>query len=226
MSGKGKKVQPKGKTQRNTEEQSDVKNWAEDKDEKQLPQELEEEGESSEEERPQQFTKRPSVADFDRTEVAQWETKQLKELSTEDVIKVLICRGEKDKNPVIAGGAEKILKQINREMLPKPFMSNGAPRGGSRGRGGFNPRFAQSDRPTYNNNYNNRDDRNNNNRDGNRDSGNRDDRSDRNTTERYSNYRGNNNNNYNNGRNQDRGHFDMRRRDEKGSERAESDDRH
>ena len=44
-------------------------------------------------------------------------SKKVSELSTEELLKSLICRGEDEKNPVIAGGCEKLLKQINREVI-------------------------------------------------------------------------------------------------------------
>lgn len=119
MSGKGKR--------RNTN--TEVRDWATDKEEKHTS-ELEEEHSSEDDKE----TKK-SVADFDREEVKAWETKQVKELSMEDLIKVLICRGEKEKNPTVASDAIKTLKKINMERIPRKQVvpSRGNYRGGYRG---------------------------------------------------------------------------------------------
>lgn len=77
--------------------------------------------------------RKPSVLDFDRDEVAALEKKKVSEISTEELVKVVIRRGELEKNPVLFGGCGRLLKQINGERL--------APRrGGYRGRGGFRGR--------------------------------------------------------------------------------------
>jgi len=58
-----------------------------------------------------------SVIYFDRDEVAALENKTVKDLSTEDLIKVGIIRGEQQKNPVVAGELKKLLKKINGERI-------------------------------------------------------------------------------------------------------------
>lgn len=75
----------------------------------------------------------PSVADFDRNTVRELESKMVNELNMDDLLKVLIVRGEDQKNPVVSGGCERLLKQINRERVG---------RGRGRGRGG---RFRRQD---------------------------------------------------------------------------------
>ena len=69
----------------------------------------------------------PSVADFDRDTVRELESKNVSELNIDDLLKILIVRGEDQKNPVVSGGCERLLKQINRERVG---------RGRGRGRGG------------------------------------------------------------------------------------------
>lgn len=82
---------------------------------------------------------RKSVADFDRNVVKAYENKNVSSLTNDDLLMVLIVRGEEQKNPVISGGCEKLLKQINRESL--------GPR-----RGPYDPNYRRNN---YNNNNNN-----------------------------------------------------------------------
>ena len=73
------------------------------------------------------FNKRKqSVVNFDRAEVASWEEKKVSELNTEELLKVLIRRGEIEKRPTIAGDCKITLKKINFERIRprkryKPF---------------------------------------------------------------------------------------------------------
>lgn len=100
-------------------------------------------------------TKQKSVVDFDREEVAKFESKQVSELSVPELLKVLIRRGEdqKNPNPIVSGGCERLLRQISRERMNNPVKHfdkdsgfrgqrggfRGFHRGGGyRGRGGFN----------------------------------------------------------------------------------------
>ena len=98
-----------------------------------------------------------SCTDFDRNEINKLGEKHVCDLTTEELIKVLICRGEADKNPVVSGGSERLLKQINRERIGKQPNSVGR----------FEPentvRTNKYERRDYNNNnrsYNNRDNEN------------------------------------------------------------------
>ena len=72
--------------------------------------------------------RRKSVCDFDREDVARFETSKVEELTNEDLLKVVIRRGEMQKNPVLSGGCKRVLKQINLERLPRKETSF---RGGS-----------------------------------------------------------------------------------------------
>ena len=77
--------------------------------------------------------RKPSVFDFDRDEIAELEKKKVSEISTEELLKVVIRRGEQEKNPVLFGGCGRILKQINGERLAS---RRGGSNGGYRGQGG------------------------------------------------------------------------------------------
>ena len=57
----------------------------------------------------------PSVVDFDRKEVEAYEPKLVSDCGVEELLKVLIVRGENSLNPVLAGGCKKTLKQIKGE---------------------------------------------------------------------------------------------------------------
>jgi hypothetical protein len=65
-------------------------------------------------------TVRKSVLDFDRTTVKNTESEKVSSLSIDELLMVLITRGETQKNPVISGGCEKLLRQINRESFTLP----------------------------------------------------------------------------------------------------------
>lgn len=96
-----------------------------------MPRGQKEEMQSETMEQEQQTTTK-SVVDFDRDEVATYETKTVSDMSSEDLLKVVIRRGEMDKNPALSGGCERVLRQINRERLgmrptgprvgPRPFF--------------------------------------------------------------------------------------------------------
>lgn len=58
-----------------------------------------------------------SVCDFDYTVVGGWETKKVSDLSSEDLLKMIIVRGHREKNPVLWKGGEGLLKQINGERF-------------------------------------------------------------------------------------------------------------
>jgi len=71
-----------------------------------------------------------SVLDFNREEIKKLEEKKVLDLSTEDLIKIVIRRGEIEKNPPISRGVSKVLQQINLETIGK---SDKARRGRFRG---------------------------------------------------------------------------------------------
>lgn len=76
--------------------------------------------------------RQPSVVDFNRDEVRELESKKVSELGLEDVLKLLIVRGEDQKNPIVSGGCERLLRQINRERIgggPRPKRGYGGMRG-------------------------------------------------------------------------------------------------
>ena len=64
-----------------------------------------------------------SVIDFDRTEVAAYENMTVSDMSNDQLLMILIRRGEEQKNPVISGGCERLLRQINRESI-NPHRGN------------------------------------------------------------------------------------------------------
>ncbi|ARF09526.1 hypothetical protein Indivirus_1_149 [Indivirus ILV1] len=74
---------------------------------------------------PSSQTTSKSVVDFDRATVSQYETQEVKNLSIDQLLQVLICRGELQKNPVVSGGCEKLLRQINRERIPHRTARSG-----------------------------------------------------------------------------------------------------
>jgi len=77
--------------------------------------------------------KKTSVADFDRSIVDTFEKKKVSELKIDELLKVLIVRGDKQLNPALSGGAEKLLRQLHREVLrPKKPKTR---RSGNRYRG-------------------------------------------------------------------------------------------
>ena len=63
---------------------------------------------------------RKSVLDFDHPTVQTFETRTVSSLSNDELFMVLIRRGEEQKNPVISGGCERLLRQINRERITPP----------------------------------------------------------------------------------------------------------
>lgn len=68
-----------------------------------------------------------SVLDFDRTTVQGFETRNVSSLSNDDLLMVLIRRGEEQKNPVISGGCERLLRQINRERITPHRQARSGP---------------------------------------------------------------------------------------------------
>jgi hypothetical protein len=104
----------------------------------------------------EQRERKPSVFHFDRDDVAKLESKKVSELSSEELLKVVVRRGEQEKNPVLSGGCGRVLKQINGERLAPRRMSGRGyrgsfnrggvgrgdyGRGNNRGRGSNNPRY-------------------------------------------------------------------------------------
>lgn len=63
--------------------------------------------------------KKKSILDFDRDEVSLLEHKKVSDLNLNDLLKVLIRRGEVNQNPVLGGGCKRLLKQINSERFDK-----------------------------------------------------------------------------------------------------------
>ena len=83
---------------------------------------------NSSEDSTQQPPRKPSVVQFDHTEfMNNTNTKQCSELTVEELLKYVIAKAATEKNPVVASGCERILKQINRE--PTPFNRNRRGRG-------------------------------------------------------------------------------------------------
>ncbi len=103
-------------------------------------------------------SKKPSVLNFDRDEVAELEKKKVSEVSTEELLKVVIRRGELEKNPVLFGGCSRVLKQINGERLAPRRGGGYRGRGRFRGRGG-NQGFRSSRGRAFDNDEDNEDDR-------------------------------------------------------------------
>lgn len=68
-----------------------------------------------------------SVLDFDRTTVQGYETRSVSALSNDELLMVLIRRGEEQKNPVISGGCERLLRQINRERITPHRVARSGP---------------------------------------------------------------------------------------------------
>lgn len=60
-----------------------------------------------------------SVINFDRSEMEPLNEKKFSELETEQILKLLIMRADKEKNPIISGTIERVLQQINRERIPR-----------------------------------------------------------------------------------------------------------
>ena len=56
-----------------------------------------------------------SVTDFDREDVRTWEDRYVRDLTTEDLLKIVTRRGEVEKNPVVATDTLRTLKKINLE---------------------------------------------------------------------------------------------------------------
>ena len=67
-----------------------------------------------------------SVSDFDRSEIGALEDKKVSELTVNDLLKVLIkrCENSDPPSPIVSGGCERLLKQINRERIGKPFIKH------------------------------------------------------------------------------------------------------
>jgi hypothetical protein len=61
-----------------------------------------------------------SIANFDRKEVDEYETKVASELKIDQLLKLLIRRGEQQLNPALAKGSEKLLRQLNCEYIHPP----------------------------------------------------------------------------------------------------------
>lgn len=102
----------------------------------------------------QQTERQRSVTQFDRSEVAKLESSTVSSLTTEQLLMLVIRRGEEEKNPVLSGGCERVLRQINRERIARPrftgprFKDQTATRGSYPfGRGGTRP---QGTRRFYN----------------------------------------------------------------------------
>jgi hypothetical protein len=58
-----------------------------------------------------------SVMNFDRSVTRANESKPVSSLSNDELLQVLITRGEDQRNPVLSSGSERILKQTNRERI-------------------------------------------------------------------------------------------------------------
>lgn len=61
-----------------------------------------------------------SIANFDRKEVDEYETKVASDLKIDQLLKLLIRRGEQQLNPALAKGSEKLLRQLNCEHIHPP----------------------------------------------------------------------------------------------------------
>lgn len=62
-------------------------------------------------------TEKKSVAQFDRTEIGALESKKVCEISTADLLKIAVRRGEIELNPIIAKSVLNTLKKINGESF-------------------------------------------------------------------------------------------------------------
>lgn len=111
-----------------------------------------------------------SITDFDYNDIMKIDVGDVKKLTSDDLLKILIVRGKEGKNSSLWSGALRLLKQINCEFDPleqrgrPPFQqrsydhqqgdsfNNGGYRGGyrGRGRGGYQPRggYMPRDRQT------------------------------------------------------------------------------
>ena len=89
---------------------------------------------------PEPSTEKKSVLDFDRSEVLTYEDMTVSSMSNDQLLMILIRRGEEQKNPVISGGCERLLRQINRESINHFRGNQNFPR----------KRF---NKPNYNNEY-------------------------------------------------------------------------
>jgi len=65
----------------------------------------------------QQHSRRASVLDFDRNDVAKLEEKKVSELNISDLLKVLIRRGEDQENITVRKECGVLLKKLNGERL-------------------------------------------------------------------------------------------------------------
>jgi len=102
-----------------THEAPVITNWSRESNVEQNEEEISEDEETTE---TRTFIKRKSVMDFDRNEIATYEGKKVAELTVNDLLKVLIKRGEDQTNPIVSGGCERLLKQINRERIGRRPM--------------------------------------------------------------------------------------------------------
>ena len=64
-----------------------------------------------------------SVLDFDREQTALIDVGDVANVSDEDLLKILIRRGEMKKNPAISSGCKRVLRQINSETSFKPHFN-------------------------------------------------------------------------------------------------------
>lgn len=76
-----------------------------------------------------------SIANFDRKVAAEYEHQKAGELGIDQLLKLLIYRGERQFNPALAKSAEKLLRQLNRETIYPPKRSRPRNSGGPRRRG-------------------------------------------------------------------------------------------
>lgn len=93
-----------------------------------------------------------SCLDFSREEIRELEDSSVTDISDEDLIKILIRRGEENKNPIIQTDCENLLKKINREPF---FNDNKHKKFNRKHRGGYKGRYRNNRRNFHKNNEQN-----------------------------------------------------------------------
>lgn len=76
-----------------------------------------------------------SIANFNHDEVLPLENEVVKDLSFIQLLKVLVVRGSQNYNPALAAGAERLLRQLNRETIRAPRSRNPKPNNAASGNG-------------------------------------------------------------------------------------------
>jgi hypothetical protein len=117
------------------------KKWEESEDEVEVLKDDDDKEEVDEQEHDE--VKKPSITDFDRSEVVGLEERKVKDLNSIELLKVLVHRGESSFNPALKTGAMNVMKMLNGESLRRPFNNDNR---GGRGRARPFDRFHQGGR--------------------------------------------------------------------------------